>query len=287
MRYHIKKKVLIVTSTKLSANRGIEKHVKEFKRICNIEVLEAPSFLRLMLIRNKYDIIDAQDPLIFAKILLTNFFTKTKKIVTLHNVYLLKGNLKRLLLRKILKFADHIFCVSKKIACNLYPYIPKNKITVITYWLDLDKYKPLKIKKIKNSYLFVGYLDVGKGFDLFIEESKKHPERKYFVAGKGPLQNLIDPNQKNLKYLGFLNQKELIKWYNRVEYVLLPVRYAREGFNRCCMEALACGTKVMASKMVPCPRPKGNEDPRKFAEKHFSEKNVEAIIRIYNKIIED
>jgi glycosyltransferase involved in cell wall biosynthesis len=101
-----------------------------------------------MLIRNKYDIIDAQDPLIFAKILLTNFFTKTKKIVTLHNVYLLKGNLKRLLLRKILKLADHIFCVSKKIARNLYLYIPKNKITVITSWLDLDRYKPLKIKKI-------------------------------------------------------------------------------------------------------------------------------------------
>jgi hypothetical protein len=36
---------------------------------------------------------------------------------------------------------------------------------------------------------------------------------------------------KNLKYLGFLNQKELIKWY-RVEYVFLPVRYAREGFNQ-------------------------------------------------------
>lgn len=282
--YQIKKKILIVTSTRLDVNRGVEKHVKELRRISNIKILEAPSIRQLLSIREKYDIIDAQDPIIFTKVLLTNFFTKSKRIVTLHNVYLLRGNLKRFFLRKILGFADHIFCVSQSVANPLYSYIPKSKITVITEWLDFNKYKPLKIKKIKSSYLFVGYLDKIKGFDIFIEESKKHPERKYFVAGNGPLRKLIDPNQRNLKYLGFLTENELIKWYNKVEYVCLPTRYTREGFNRCCMEALACGTKVIASKNIPCPRPKKNENPRKFAEKHFSEKNVEPIIKVYESL---
>jgi hypothetical protein len=43
----------------------------------------------------------------------------------------------------------------------------------------------------------------------------------------------------------------------------------------------------MASKMVPCPRPKGNEDPRKFAKKHFSEKNVQTIIRYIIRLLKD
>ncbi|MEM2174607.1 MAG: glycosyltransferase family 4 protein [Candidatus Aenigmatarchaeota archaeon] len=280
----MKKKVLVVTSTRLKVNRGIEKYVKDLKRVCNINVLEAPSIKQLLAIRNKYDIIDAQDPISFVKILLTNLLTKSKKIVTLHNVYLLKGNVKRFFLRKILRFADHIICVSRNVAAPLYSHIPKSKITIITQWLDLNKYKPLKIKKIKNSYLFVGYLDEIKGFPTFIEESKKHPERKYFVAGDGPLQKLIDQNQKNLKYLGFLDEKSLIRWYNKVEYVYLPVKYSREGFNRCCMEALACGAKVIANKNVPCPRPKKGENPRKFAEKHFSEKNAKKIVEIYNRL---
>lgn len=284
-KYYIHKKVLLVFKNNLSVNRGIEKHLKEFMRIANVDILHDYSLFELIKIRGKYDIIDAQTPTDFLKVLITQMFTKTKKVVTLHNVFLLEGKLRRVFLRILLKyFADHIFCVSKKVAKPLFKYVSKNKITVFTPWLDLKKYKPLNCKKIKNSFLYVGVLNKSKGFHVFLKESKKHPQNLYFVAGKGELEKLIDPKQKNLKYLGFLNEDELIKWYNKIEVVWLPVVYKHEGFNRCAMEALACGTKVKASKNIPCPLPKKGENPREFAEKMFSEKNIEKIISVYEKL---
>ncbi len=117
------------------------------------------------------------------------------------------------------------------------------------------RFKELKIKKIPNSLLYVGRLDKRKGIDFLIETIplvvKEDPNIKLFIIGKGKLreklERFIKRNniEKNVKFLGFVSDEDLPKWYNKCKLTIVPSIF--EGFGITAIESLACGTPVIAT----------------------------------------
>lgn len=293
---------LIPVSTELRKNRGVEKSVKQWKRVKpEIEVLEKAGFLNLSLylIRNRVDVIIYQDPLTLFKTFFLAKLLRKKTVLVLHNVYHIKGGIKFRILKFLFERVDHIICVSEFVKEELAELNRKSGISVVSEWLDLDKYRPLGLEKEKNSVLFVGYLGEEKGILEYLRASAHLGDFHFYVIGDGPLRDKV--RDYDVTYLGWLDEEELIYWYNRVELVVVPSAYRHEGFNRVAMEATACGANVLVSENVPCPVPKGkyilakaiecsikedvSAEMRRFAEQEFSDRHVKEVERILEEVL--
>jgi glycosyltransferase involved in cell wall biosynthesis len=68
-------------------------------------------------------------------------------------------------------------------------------------------------------------------------------------VGDGPLANEVKAasnNFGNVIFVGKVENRELNTYYNAADLVIVPSLY-EEGFGRVVLEALSCGTPVMAS----------------------------------------
>ena len=143
---------------------------------------------------------------------------------------------------------------TRKVLINSYG-IDSRKIKTVPLLIDDDRFKSLNKKRIKNSLFFVGRLEKRKGIDWLVETmpvvKKNIPDIKLFIAGKGNLEIQIKTfiKENNLEnsifLLGKITDKELIEWYNKVEVVVVPSIF--EGFGLTVLEAMSCGTQVIAS----------------------------------------
>ncbi len=106
-------------------------------------------------------------------------------------------------------------------------------------------------KKKKTRLLFVGNLTKRKGSDLLPRIMKKLGKgyELYYTCGlrtKDPFVNIT-----TMISLGRLDQAGLIKAYQEADIVLFPTRL--EGFGLTAIEAMSCGTPVIASDCSSLP----------------------------------
>ena len=111
------------------------------------------------------------------------------------------------------------------------------------------------IKLKKKLVLFVGKLAHFKGVDILIEAihlyEKEYPnEIVTLIAGDGELAASLkkqakDANLNDLHFLGHLNSTQLRELYSSTDVSLVPSR--REPFGLVAIEALACGSPVIAT----------------------------------------
>jgi glycosyltransferase involved in cell wall biosynthesis len=111
--------------------------------------------------------------------------------------------------------------------------------------IPLDKFSPKSSKTPYPSILFLGDLDSRKQGRLLIKEFKEKvikefPDSVLTIIGPQPYK------EKQIKYLGNVNQDELIKEYSKSWVYCCPSSY--EGFGVPILEAMACGTPVVACK---------------------------------------
>jgi len=176
----------------------------------------------------------------------------TSLIQKLFHYLILKPNIK-----KSLKTADKIIAVSNftKISFVKTFKISK-KIEVIYNGIDLDVFKPLKVKKYnqdkKFHLIFVGNLIKRKGADLLPKIMKKLGDKYvlHYTSGlrtKPPKRFNLD----NMIPLGKLSLKDLVKEYNKCDALLFPTRL--EGFGYAAVEAMACGKTVITTNCSSLP----------------------------------
>lgn len=165
---------------------------------------------------------------------------------------------------KIITISDQVNQDVKK-----YYFIEDNKLIKILNGVDDRLFKPLEIDRLKliQKYLpnikenpkqlitFVGKLTDFKGIDLLIKAAQKYekefPGIMTLIIGHGELlkdlkKQAENLNLKNLHFLGNLPQKELPAFYSSADLSIVPSRI--EPFGLVAVEALACGTPVIASK---------------------------------------
>ena len=167
--------------------------------------------------------------------------------------------------RFLLKHLAHLYIViSKKMKKEFMALgISENKIVHLPNSVDTDLFAP-KGQKEDNLLLFVGRISGGKGLHILIKSLQHIKERIRLIVIGPPDQNvnyfqnilkmIEEENQRGeheIKYLGAKDQNELVKWYQKASLFILPSFF--EGFPVTILEALACETPVIATRVGGIP----------------------------------
>src|SRR3989338_3216933 len=137
--------------------------------------------------------------------------------------------------------------------------VPKEKIKKFSYWLSLDTFKVLnkvslreKLGWNKFTVFFVGRLIETKGVGIILRLIEVlDPRIQIVVAGDGSMKEQLVKAQvdhKNLTYLGRIENTDLPTYYNASDLVIVP-SLVDEGWGYTAMEAISCGTPVIASRV--------------------------------------
>ena len=154
---------------------------------------------------------------------------------------------------------------------NLYGISPE-KVSVIPAGVDTDIFYPVPKLKArvglglpdKETVMYAGRVEPIKGLDILLDSFKILNETRdvHLVVVGGSLSGdrELDALRQRSKQLGILekitftgsvNQSELGRYYSAADVFVLPSHY--ESFGLVALEAMACGTPVVASRVGGIP----------------------------------
>ena len=121
-----------------------------------------------------------------------------------------------------------------------------NKLLVIYQSTDRKK---IDLKKKEKIITFVGKLNSSKGYDLFgkavIKILNNYPDWKALAIGD-EIREKYNFNHSNLKILGFVNHKKVLKYFEKTNIAVVCSRW-EEPFGRTSLEASSRGCAVIIS----------------------------------------
>lgn len=112
-----------------------------------------------------------------------------------------------------------------------------------------------KEKSPRFTFGYVGRLSAGKGWDTLLQACAMLPDRDYrlIMVGDGPekdrMLTLLDQLdlRENIQLEGLLPQQALVQVYNQIDVFVFPTQRKGESLGLVAVEAMACGTPVIAS----------------------------------------
>ena len=142
--------------------------------------------------------------------------------------------------------------------------VAADKITPLRNGVDLQRFQPMDraaaratLGLTRFTLLSVGLLDPRKAHDLIIKALPSLPEVDLLIAGTGPEKKNLEQLAQELgvadrvTLLGPVPQTELKTYYNAADALVLAS--SREGWANVLLEAMACGTPVVASNVWGTP----------------------------------
>jgi glycosyltransferase involved in cell wall biosynthesis len=150
--------------------------------------------------------------------------------------------------------ADKIFVPSNYVKNTfLKNGVSSNKIYVNPYGVDINKFyldKTYNVQKEKIILLFCGNASLRKGFHLIIDASEYFSAMNIELWHVGMISREIKSYMKNknlnsIKFLGQIEQKNLRRFYNLANALILPS--FEEGLSLVQLQSLACGTPIISS----------------------------------------
>ncbi|OGI26160.1 MAG: hypothetical protein A3J76_01790 [Candidatus Moranbacteria bacterium RBG_13_45_13] len=126
-----------------------------------------------------------------------------------------------------------------------------NYVATVYHGIDTANFKP-RLKGKGNGFVFLGTLSENKGIDIAIQTVKKL-DAPLTIAGeiresdKPFLEKKVFPyvDGKHIKFIGEISRKEKVRLLSESDALLFPSRW-NEAFGLVIIEALACGTPVIA-----------------------------------------
>jgi glycosyltransferase involved in cell wall biosynthesis len=142
--------------------------------------------------------------------------------------------------------------------------VPEKHVTVLRNGVDLELFHPIDRDAARQrlgldgiTLLSVGNLVKLKGHDIVIRALRELPKVHLLIAGDGEeefklrkLTNSLGVSNR-VTFLGPLLQEDLIEYYGAVDALVLAS--SREGWANVLLEAMACGTPVIASSVGGTP----------------------------------
>lgn len=139
-----------------------------------------------------------------------------------------------------------------------------SRITPLRNGVDLELFYPVdrgttrkKLGLDRFTLLSVGYLDPRKGHEHIIRALAEMPDVCLMIAGSGPDRKKLEALSNALgvadrvTFLGPLPQDRLREYYGAADALVLAS--SREGWANVLLEAMACGTPVVASNVWGTP----------------------------------
>lgn len=184
----------------------------------------------------------------------------------------IKYKLRRMMIARTLKNAEKVISVSNALKEKVKDIgVPEEKIVVIPNGVDTSKFHPmdrLKARQIlglttnDKLILFVGNLKPVKGVAYLVEaihilRSRLDRSFKLIIIGDGELRNELEEKVKGLglkdivHFKGIRPHDEIPLWMNACDLLCLPS--LNEGMPNVILEASACGTPVVATKVGGIP----------------------------------
>jgi glycosyltransferase involved in cell wall biosynthesis len=177
----------------------------------------------------------------------------------------------RPMIRRALNRADAVISVCLALKNEMAALgIDPEKIQVIPNGIDSDRFQrkdvaesrlQLGIPKNARVVLSVGHLIPLKGFQILISAMPGilagYPDVRLYIVGEGPFRKELENEILQMDLTGkvFLvgerPNTELATWYSAADVFCLAS--SREGWANVIMEALACGTPVIATKVWGTP----------------------------------
>ena len=124
--------------------------------------------------------------------------------------------------------------------------------------VNTDVYKPNDRDLLEHKILFVGHLELEKGFVTLIKALNKLAEChsfSVFIVGDGTLVNILRDAKFRYKHFKFLPYLELIRLYRECDILVTPSESVRkygitvwtEVFGLSNLEAMSCGMATVTS----------------------------------------
>ncbi|HVP92762.1 MAG TPA: glycosyltransferase family 4 protein [Acidobacteriota bacterium] len=199
---------------------------------------------------------------------LFSYFVKKPKLMHCHCLdvsypFYKKNPVSRQIFRKI---ADIHIAVSKSIQHLLIDLgVPKHNVKIVPNGVDTETFLPNKKTKEENLLLFVGRMHPNKGLHILLKSLLylKTPTRLVVIGPRSSyspkyydeiLELIKDVSQKTnhrISFLGIQTKEELVRWYQRATIFVCPS--LSEPFGIVNLEALSCGTPVIASNVGGIP----------------------------------
>jgi D-inositol-3-phosphate glycosyltransferase len=182
---------------------------------------------------------------------------------------------------EIMRFADRVIAATplEKSQMGWAYGAPTDKIEVVPPGVDLDRFKPMNQAEARaylglplehRPILFVGRIQPLKGIDILIKALALVKQREPAIAqaiclsiiggDPNPDSQLEQAEFERLKtlsaeldmgelitFLGAKDQDTLVYYYSAAEMIVVPSHY--ESFGMVALEAMACGTPVIASNV--------------------------------------
>jgi len=164
--------------------------------------------------------------------------------------------------RQILRAAQHaaaIVTVSQALKESLVALgVTQEKITVLRNGVDLNHFRPMEQMLLRSKHgltgmvwLSVGHLVELKGLHIVIAALAQVPDVTLLIAGDGPEEVALRQQTHRLgigervRFLGAVKHADLCEYYNTSDVLVLAS--SREGMPNVVLEAMACGTPVIAT----------------------------------------
>jgi len=138
--------------------------------------------------------------------------------------------------------------------------VPESKVSVLRNGVDLELFRPLERSIVRNelglrgrTLLCVGNLLRSKGQDVAIEALASLQDAELVIVGEGPDRRQFESLARSLnvanrvRFVGGVPQEELARYYSAAD--VLVHASLREGWPNVLLEALACGTPIVASRV--------------------------------------
>ena len=142
--------------------------------------------------------------------------------------------------------------------------IAGERITPLRNGVNLDLFQPGDRAALRSelgmqgfTLMSVGHLEPRKGHELAIQALPEMSDVHLWIAGMGPDRAKLEALARSLKvqervrFLGSLPQSELKRYYGGADALVLAS--SREGWANVLLEAMACGTPVIASNVWGTP----------------------------------
>ena len=154
----------------------------------------------------------------------------------------------------LLNSVDKIIFITKWVKKKFFEGLPSlsdNKTQVIYHSIDPFKKKIKKNKQI----IFVGKLNVSKGYDLYCKAMFKILDsnkdwKAYSIGEEKRFQNF--PTHNRHKSLGQISHSKVLNYLSKSEIAIIPSRW-EEPFGRTAMEASSRGCATIISKQGGLP----------------------------------